>query len=138
VNNPFILDACALIALLANEPGAENVIKIIQNAIDGNIIVKINQINLLEVYYDLCKTYGQNEANKALETIKKFPIEIIVGLSDEVFKKAGQIKSKYKIPLGDAIAMAECKINDGILVTSDHKDFEPIEKVENVKINWFR
>jgi PIN domain nuclease of toxin-antitoxin system len=46
----FVLDACALIALLAGEPGAENVKKIIQDAIDGKIIVKINQINLLEVY----------------------------------------------------------------------------------------
>ncbi|MDR0608874.1 MAG: PIN domain-containing protein [Planctomycetaceae bacterium] len=138
MNNPFILDACALIALLANEPGAENVIKIIQDAIDGDIIVKINQINLLEVYYDVCKIYGEDAANNALETIRKLPIEIIVGLSDEVFRKAGQIKSKYKIPLGDAIAMAECKINNGILVTSDHKDFEPMEKLENLKINWFR
>jgi PIN domain nuclease of toxin-antitoxin system len=23
-------------------------------------------------------------------------------------------------------------------VTSDHNDFEPIEKIENVKIKWFR
>ena len=36
----YILDACALIALLAGEPGAENVKKIIQDAIDGDITVK--------------------------------------------------------------------------------------------------
>jgi len=40
----YILDACALIALLAGEPGAENVKKIIQDAVDGNVIVKMKQI----------------------------------------------------------------------------------------------
>jgi predicted nucleic acid-binding protein len=134
----FILDACALIASLANEDGADNVRKIIQDAIDGNATVKMNQINLLEVYYDVCKAYGQDEANKTLKTIRKFPIEIVVGLTEDVFKEAGRIKSTYKIPLGDSIALAECIIGKGILVTSDHKDFEPIEKIEDIKITWFR
>jgi hypothetical protein len=34
-----------------DEPGGENVKKITQNAVDENAMVKINQINLLEVYY---------------------------------------------------------------------------------------
>jgi predicted nucleic acid-binding protein len=132
------LDACALIALLAGEAGADNVKKIIQDAIDGNVTVKINQINLLEVYYKVCNVYDQKEANKAMEKIKQFPIEIIVGLKDEVFNEAGRIKSKHKIPLGDSIAVAQCIIDGGILVTSDHNDFEKIEKTEKIKINWFR
>jgi predicted nucleic acid-binding protein len=132
------LDACALIALLAGEHGAENVKKIIQDAVNGDITVKINQINLLEVYYKICNIYNQNEANRTMEKIKEFPIEIIVGLKEDVFNEAGRIKSKYKIPLGDSIAVAECITGKGILVTSDHNDFEEIEKKENVKINWFR
>jgi PIN domain nuclease of toxin-antitoxin system len=55
LSNVFILDACALIALLAGESGGENVKKIIQDAVDGNAVVKINKINLLEVYYHVCK-----------------------------------------------------------------------------------
>jgi len=138
LSDTFILDACALIALLAGEPGAENVKKIIQNAIDGEINLKMNQINLLEVYYKVCNVYNQNEANRAMKKIKEFPIEIIIGLKEEVFNEAGRIKSKYKIPLGDSIAVAECIIGKGILVTSDHNDFEKIENREKVKINWFR
>jgi predicted nucleic acid-binding protein len=61
-----------------------------------------------------------------------------VGLTEDVFEEAGRIKSTYRIPLGDAIALAECIINDGILVTSDHNDFEPIEKIEDIRIHWFR
>ena len=134
----YILDACALIALLAGESGAENVKKIIQDAVDGNVIVKINQINLLEVYYKVCNVYDQDEANKVIEKIKKYPIDIIVGLKDNVFNEAGRIKSKHKIPLGDSIAVAECIIGKGILVTSDHNDFEKLEESEKIKIYWFR
>jgi len=138
LSSTYILDACALIALLAGEHGAENVKKIIQDAVDGNITVKINQINLLEVYYKICNVYNQREANRTIEKVKQFPIEIIVGLNEEVFNEAGRIKSKYKIPLGDSIAVAECIMGNGILVTSDHNDFEKIEKSEHLIINWFR
>ncbi|GHV44883.1 hypothetical protein AGMMS49546_29570 [Spirochaetia bacterium] len=138
MSDTFILDACALIALFARESGYENVKELIQDAIDGNSIVKINQINLLEVYYHVCNVYDQNEANKAVEKIREYPIKIIIGLNEDVFKEAGRIKSKYKIPLGDSIVVAECIIGGGILVTSDHTDLEKIEKAENIKINWFR
>jgi predicted nucleic acid-binding protein len=138
LKNIYILDACAVIAVLAGEKGAENVKKIVQDAIDGKIIVKINQINLMEVYYHICKIYNQEEANKVIDKIKEFPIEIINGLNENVFKEAGRIKAKYKIPLGDSIAVAECINNNGILVTSDHDDFTIFEKEKIIKINWFR
>jgi len=132
------LDACALIALLAGERGAEKVRDLIQDAIEGKITLCMNQINLLEVYYHIIGTYNQNEANRMLEKVKAFPIEIIIGLSDDVFKEAGRIKSKYKIPLGDSIVVSECITRSATLVTSDHSDLEEIESSEKIKINWFR
>jgi len=138
LNNLYFLDACSLIAVFADEEGAENVIKIIQDAVDEKITLKINQVNLLEVYYYLCRAYGQNEANKAINKIKEYPIEINVGMNESVFNEAGRIKPKYKIPLGDSIAIAECIINNGTLVTSDHDDFSIFEKESLAKIFWFR
>ena len=138
MKNIYFFDACALIALLAGEKGAENVRKILQDAIDEKIIVKINQINLLEVYYHICKVYSQDEANKVIKKIKEFPIEIVIGLKENVFNEAGRIKSKYKIPLGDSIVVAECIVNKGILITSDYNDLAKFEEMEDIKINWFR
>ena len=138
MNDLFILDACALIALLAAEKGAEKVRDIIQDAIDGKVTVKINQINLLEVYYHIINIYDQNKADEMLKTIRKFPIEVIIGLEGNTFNEAGRIKSKYKIPLGDSIVVAECIIRKGTLVTSDHSDMEKVESAEKVMINWFR
>jgi len=42
LSNIYILDACSLIALLAGEQGAENVKKIIQDAVDGKINIKFH------------------------------------------------------------------------------------------------
>ena len=136
--NIFILDACALIAFLSGEKGAEKVRDILQNALDGKIVLKISQINLLEVYYDAINVYDQSIADEILEKINEFPIEVIIGLSKDVFKEAGRIKSKYRIPLGDSVAVAECIVGNGILVTADHADFEKIENAENIEINWGR
>ena len=138
MNNVFVLDACAIIALLAGEEGAENVKKLIQEAIEEKNFLKMNQINLLEVYYHICKTYNQDEANKVIKKLKEFPIEILIGLNENVFAEAGRIKAKYKIPLGDSIAVAECIFNKATLVTSDHNDLEIFEKVEKINIYWFR
>ncbi|MDR1256563.1 MAG: hypothetical protein LBJ86_02320, partial [Spirochaetaceae bacterium] len=88
--------------------------------------------------YHLCNVYDQDGADKALRKIKEFPIEIIIGLKEEVFREAGRIKSKYKIPLGDTILVAECIIGKWILVTSDHTDLERVEEAENIKVNWIR
>ncbi|GHU25523.1 hypothetical protein FACS1894172_17920 [Spirochaetia bacterium] len=58
--NIFILDACALIAHFAKENGADNVKNILKNAIDDeNTKVYMNKINLMEVYYDVIKSYNE-------------------------------------------------------------------------------
>jgi len=133
-----ILDACALIALFANESNADNVKKIIKEAEDKKIILKINQINLLEVYSYLYGNYGKIAANNAFEKIKLLPIQVINELDEKVFKLAGRLKPQYSLSLGDSVVAAECMINNSILITGDHKDFEPIKKKENIKIEWFR
>jgi predicted nucleic acid-binding protein len=98
----------------------------------------MNKVNLLEVYYDVIKTYDEQAANNMLEVVTEMPIKIIHELSDTVFKKAGSLKSRYKISLADAIALAENIIRNAALITSDHHEFEIIEKQENVTIHWFR
>ena len=137
--NIFILDACALIAYFAKENGAETIKEILKQAIDDkNTIVFMNKINLLEVYYNVIKSYNVQEADRMIETVKKMPIEVIQELSDTVLKKAGYFKSKYKISLADSIVLVESIIRNGTLITSDHHEFKPIEQYENIKIKWYR
>jgi PIN domain nuclease of toxin-antitoxin system len=56
LSDTYVFDACALIALLTNEDGAEIVKGLLQEAIEGKNKIIMHKINLLEVYYDAYKT----------------------------------------------------------------------------------
>jgi PIN domain nuclease of toxin-antitoxin system len=74
--NVFMLGACALIAFLRDESGAEAVASILECANEGKAEIRINSINFLEVYYDMYRNLGRAKADEALEMIKKLPIVI--------------------------------------------------------------
>ena len=134
----FILDACALLAVLAMEKGAENIRNLFQKTVDSQAVLMMNKLNFLEVYYKIYKAYGKPDADNLLKTIEQMPITIKDTLTNEVFKEAGRLKSTYKLSLADSIAVAESIVNKGSLVTADHHEIDPIEKAEKINITWFR
>jgi predicted nucleic acid-binding protein len=134
----FVLDACALIAVLAMEKGADNVRNLFKRTVDHQALLMMNKFNFLEVYYKIYKTYGKVEADNLTDTMKQMPIIINDTLEDDVLKEAGRLKVYYKISIADSIAIAEAIINNGTLVTSDHHEIEPVEKKEKIKVLWFR
>jgi len=136
--NVYVLDACALLAVLAMEKGAENIRNLFQKTVDRQAILLMNKYNLLEVYYNIYKAYGKNEADNLLVTMEQMPVTINDTLTNEILKEAGRLKTKHKLSLADSIAIAESIINKGSLVTSDHHEIEPIEIAENINITWFR
>jgi predicted nucleic acid-binding protein len=135
--NLFILDACALLAVLGMEEGSATIRNLFQKTVDHQAILMMNKFNFLEVYYKIYKAYGKVEANNLADIMKQMPVLIKDTLTDDVLKEAGRLKSNYKISIADTIAIAEAKINNGVLVTSDY-GMEPVEKNENIKIFWFR
>ena len=54
----YVLDACALVALLKGEDGAEKVDRLFHQAARGEIELHMSIINLLEVYYGFAKDIG--------------------------------------------------------------------------------
>jgi len=131
------MDACALIAFLRDELGAETVTIILKSAKECKIEIHMNSINLLEVYYDIYRNLGKTKANQELTMIKKLPI-IIQSTLSEVFNEAGRYKASYKISLADSIALAETSVCGGELLTADHHEFDIIEKQEKIKFHWIR
>jgi len=134
----YTLDACALIALLHDELGADKVANAINDAFNGKAIIVMNKINLLEVYYDAYRSLGKDQANLMISELLKCPIIINSEISDEIFKEAGRLKATYKISLADSIALAQTIILNGSLLTADHHEFDVIEKTENISFQWIR
>ena len=134
----FVLDACSLIAILNDEDGADKVEQIIQKAENEECLIYLNKLNLLEIYYIICRKSGIDKADEILFDLLDTPIKIIDKLDDKVFREAGRLKAKYKISLADSIALAEAKVRKAQLITADHREFDPIEKGGEISFYWIR
>jgi len=62
LNEIYILDACALIALLSKETGHKNVEKIIEESKNKKAKIIMHTVNVLEVYYYVYKLYDEASA----------------------------------------------------------------------------
>jgi len=133
-----ILDACALLALLRNEQGADIVAAAINSTNNGETVIIMHKVNLLEVYYDLYRTLGKEKAVEIMSEIKKRPITINAEITDEIFYEAGRLKALYKISLADSFALAQALVLGGELLTSDHHEFDSIERLEPIVFRWIR
>ena len=134
----YVLDACALVAFLRKEAGWERVKTVLMCAHNGTYTVQMHAINLLEVYYDMYRSIGKEKADEELSMIRNLPIIFNVSLSDDIFKEAGRLKASYKISLADSVALAQTKVTGGILLTSDHHEFDVIEGKEDIEFLWIR
>ena len=138
MKKPFVLDACALIAFLGDEPGADIVEDLLEKAAKGTHQLMIHKINLLEIYYGVYRDDGDETADLVLQKIKELPVQIISSLSDKVFLEAGSLKAQHKLSLADSIAVAEANIRKARLVTADHHELDALEKLEKVRPYWIR
>ena len=134
----YVLDACALLALLRNEPGADKVAAAINAANKGEAKIIMHKANLLEVYYDIYRSLGKEKAESILSEIKKRPIGINAEISDRIFEEAGRLKASYKISFADSFALAQALVTGSELLTSDHHEFDVIESKEAISFHWIR
>jgi predicted nucleic acid-binding protein len=47
-------------------------------------------------------------------------------------------KANYKISVADSFALGLAKVNQAVLVSGDHHEFDIIEKAGELKFHWFR
>ena len=134
----YILDACALIAYLNDENGAETVENIFHQTLNGRTSVVMGIVNLLEVYYGVLREVGAYKADEILKICRSLLIGIISSISDEVFKEAGRVKASYRISLADSLALGLALTTGDFLLTADHHEFDAIEEKESIKFFWIR
>ena len=138
MNKIYVLDACAVIAALSNEDGADKVEVAYKEVASGNAKIIVNIVNLLEVYYDDYRVHGKKSADKMVESIMASPTIIVSEINKDIFKEAGRLKATYKISLADAFVLAQTKVVGGVLLTSDHHEFDIVEANESIKFLWIR
>lgn len=126
----YVLDACALIALIRNEDGASIVHQAL--AADENICF-VHALNLCEVYYDCLRCYGAVQADNLVDRLAEAGLSICSDMDVMLWKHAGHLKARGRISLADCFAIALTERENAVLLTSDRHEFEPLLAVEGFK-----
>ena len=133
----YILDACALLALLNEESGKglEPVKDLLESATKGEAALCMSLINLVEVYYRYIQLKGVEIADAVMEQAKSLPINFIRDISDEVYFETARCKARYAMSLADAFLCATAKNLAAVIVTKD-KEIKPVEKDGYLSVLW--
>jgi PIN domain nuclease of toxin-antitoxin system len=119
----YILDACAILALIKNEDGAG----VVRQALESeDAVCFVHAVNICEVYYDCLRCYGLEPAEKLLVDLDKAGLIIRNDMDAEIWKAAGTLKARGRISLADCFAVALAVREDAILLTSDRHELEPL------------
>lgn len=133
----FVLDACALIAYLNDEPGAEKVESLLDQAREGRVQLHVASVNIYEVFYD-CLKRDAGTAQQLIENIYTLPIIVVESLNRSLQDAAGWFKVTYRISLADSIALGLAQTLDARLVSTDHHEFDQIEREGKMQFYWLR
>ncbi len=130
----LILDASALIAYLEKEPGYEKVKEILARASETEQKILMTSVNWGEICYVLLKHYSREEAERILNIVQTFPIEIVT-VDQNLAKQAAIYKATQRLPYVDSFAAALTKLHNGELVTGD-REFSVVKS--EIKILWVK
>jgi uncharacterized protein len=134
----YIIDACALLAFLNDEEGADKIEDLFNQSVANDITVSMSIINLLEVYYGELRDKGADIAQIVLDIVQHYSIKIIDAISEQIFREAARLKAAYKMSIADCIGLATAIELSGQFVSSDHSELEAVAENESSLIFWFR
>lgn len=130
----IVLDASALLALFFDEPGAEKVEHLVQQAVESDKPLMMAAVNWAEVLYRMQRRNGAKGLAGAQEFARTMPLDI-APLDRALAEDAAALKLQHELGLADAFAVALAKSKKAELVTADW-EFKRLEK--EIKINWLK
>ena len=120
----FVLDACALIAFLRKEDGAQLVARLLH---DEENVCMAHAVNLCEVYYDFLRAADKRTAEVALSDLESLGLIPQEDMDMPFWREAARYKAHLRrISLADCFALSLAKRVGGTLITSDHAEFDMV------------
>jgi predicted nucleic acid-binding protein len=129
-----VLDSWAILAFFEDEPAAETVERLLEQAIDGKHRLLLSAVNWGEVYYSTMRAVSQEAAEQKAREIASLPIEIVgIGEDLALARQAAIFKATRRMAYADCFAAALAKLRSAELVTGD-PEFKQLEG--DVKMAW--
>jgi len=122
--NVYVFDACAIIALLDDEPGGEVAETILAG--EGHRCL-VHLLNACEVYYHIFRRVDQKRADQLRGVLESYGFELEAALVPALWQEASRLKAEWRrVSLVDCFALALAIQEKATLVTSDHHELDPI------------
>lgn len=115
----FVLDTSALIAFLADEKEASEVLKVLPSS-------RIPFICLSELYYIVWNKKDRAEADRIYGIVKSWNLPVLYP-NERVILNAGRIKAVYKLGIADSY-IAALSMDEGFALVTKDKDYKIIAK----------
>ena len=132
----YIMDACAIVALLMGESGNNIVARLLANP---NNLCLIHAVNLCEMYYDAVRRTDAATARQDIAALLSGGLVLRTDLDTAFWQSVGDLKiNPDKLSLADCFALALAQRENGTLVTSDHHEFDPIVPLNLCPILFIR
>jgi uncharacterized protein with PIN domain len=132
----YVLDSCAVVALLQREPGAEVVAEILKDS--GNRCL-IHAVNACEVYYDIYRRSGEADASALEGILATTGIELVETIPTTLWRTAGKLKAEWRrVSLANCLALALALLENGTVLTTDHHELDPLAQAEICPIRFIR
>ena len=128
----YVLDSFAILAYLTDEPSAERIEKLINDAKQEKCHLFLSIINLGEILYTTERRGGITKAQDILVLIRQLPIEILPADEQSVFS-AAHIKANHALSYADAFVAAAAQKEGAVILTGD-QEFQTIKEL--VPIEW--
>jgi len=131
----MVLDAHALMVLFNDEPGADEVERILLKAESGSPKLLMSVVNWGEIYYSILRGASEEMAETKAHEIAGMQIELVPVDADdlELVRQAAAFKATRKMSYADCFAAALAKIKNAELITGD-REFKQLAR--DVKIHW--
>ncbi|MEZ4662767.1 MAG: type II toxin-antitoxin system VapC family toxin [Caldilineaceae bacterium] len=131
----IVLDACAMIAYLRSEEGAEIIEELL---VDDEVVCYAHAINICEVYYNFLRVSDEETAFRAIQDLQNCGLQIREDMDSGLWQAAGVYKATQQLSLADCFALVLSLRLGAELVTSDHHEFGPIQESGLCSIRFFR
>ncbi len=130
----YVLDSFALLAFLADEPGAALVREILEYGQRHGGRLWISIINLGECLYIVEREQGLAATHRAISAVRQLPVKEVTADRARTFA-AAHIKAHHKLSYADAFAVALAQEKEAAVVTGD-PEFRQVEAL--IPVLWLR
>jgi predicted nucleic acid-binding protein len=124
----LVLDTSAVLAMRADEPGADRVERLLRSARAGRTAVLVSFMTRMELLYRIALDEGPERAASAVRLLDAAGVEW-VSCDAAILEEAARIKAGGGLSVADAWIAATAAVRDAVLV---HKDPE-FERVAGVR-----